>query len=101
MSQVSGKADPYARASKRYYQSLSHSSVGLQLGLSVLIGVGAGYWADDRWGTSPWLTLVGLAFGSVAGFRAVYYASLREAKADQNADQTKSQATTDAKEPPQ
>ena len=85
MSQVTGKADPYARKTKRYYQSLSHSSIGLQLGLSVLLGVGAGYWADGKWGTGPWLTLAGLGFGSVAGFRAVYRASLREASADTSA----------------
>lgn len=82
MSAPTGKADPYARTSKRYYQSLSHSSVGLQLGLSVLLGVGAGYWADGKWGTGPWLTLLGLGFGSVAGFRAVYRASERETRAN-------------------
>ena len=82
MSEPSGKAAPYASATKHYYQSMSQSSIGLQLGLSVAIGAGAGYWADGRWGTSPWLTLLGLGFGTFAGFRAVFRASEAIARRD-------------------
>ncbi|HEX7928696.1 MAG TPA: AtpZ/AtpI family protein [bacterium] len=51
---------------------LRFSSIGLEMGAAVLIGLFAGQWADTRWGTTPWLTLVGLGFGMVAGFRALF-----------------------------
>lgn len=28
----------------------------------------AGYWADNRWGTGPWLLILGAAFGSTLFF---------------------------------
>ncbi|MGH7314296.1 MAG: AtpZ/AtpI family protein [Candidatus Rokuibacteriota bacterium] len=44
------------------------ASVGVALVLATVIGLGAGYYADRWLGTSPWLTLVGLGLGIVAGF---------------------------------
>ena len=44
------------------------SSVGLTLVLATVIGLGAGYYADRWLGTKPWLTLLGLGMGIVAGF---------------------------------
>lgn len=35
----------------------------------------AGRWADERWGTDPWLTLAGLGFGSFIGFRSLWQAA--------------------------
>jgi len=59
------------RATRRFYQSLSASSVGLELGLAVVIGVLFGRWLDGKLGTEPWMMLVFLALGLVAGFRSV------------------------------
>lgn len=73
---------PSARGGRRFYNMLSASSVGLELGISVLIGVLAGLWADGRWGTTPWLMLAGLVVGLVAGFRAVLRAVRRADRAD-------------------
>lgn len=70
--------DPAARASKKLYEGMSASSIGLELGISVTIGVLAGVWADDHFGTQPWLMLVGLAIGCIAGFRGVMRAVARE-----------------------
>ena len=44
------------------------SSIGLTLVLATVIGLGAGYYADRWLGTKPWLTLLGLGTGIVAGF---------------------------------
>ena len=74
---------PSARGGRRFYNMLSASSVGLELGISVLIGVLGGLWADGRWGTTPWLMLAGLVVGLVAGFRAVLRAVRRADRADQ------------------
>lgn len=46
-------------------------TLGLEIVLSVLFGLFVGNWADGRWGTDPWLTLLGMAFGMAAGVRAV------------------------------
>jgi ATP synthase protein I len=47
------------------------SSIGLQLALSIFIGLFAGIYLDRRFDTSPWLTLVGLLMGIAAGFRNI------------------------------
>jgi len=44
------------------------SSVGLVLAICVGLGAWGGLWLDERWGTSPWMTVVGVVLGSVAGF---------------------------------
>ena len=92
LSQESGRARvhpnpmdalaPSARGGRRFYNMLSASSVGLELGISVLLGLLGGMWADGRWGTAPWLMLAGLVVGLIAGFRAVMRAVRRADRAD-------------------
>src|SRR5262245_36297073 len=60
-----------ARGGKQFYNSLSASSIGLELGLSVVLCVLLGLWLDDRLGTTPWLMIVMLGIGLAAGFRSV------------------------------
>lgn len=69
--------DPAARQGKRAFESLSASSVGLELGISVILGLLAGYGLDGHFGTGPWLMLLFLALGLVAGFRGVLRAVAR------------------------
>ena len=52
-----------------YYSSLSFS-----IALAILIGLAIGYWLDTRYHTSPWLTLIFLGLGIIAGFRNIYLA---------------------------
>ncbi len=56
-------------------------TIGIQVSACVFIGLGIGYYLDkkvfdDR--TSPWLTMIFLAFGVVAGFRSIYQMSRRK-----------------------
>src|SRR5687768_680727 len=62
-------AAPSARNGRRAYDYLSSSSVGLELGISVIIGVLFGYWLDRKLGTEPWMMLLFLVLGFVAGMR--------------------------------
>jgi ATP synthase protein I len=48
------------------------STVGLTLVLSTVIGLAIGIWLDKVFNTGPWLTLVFLVVGIVAGFRNFY-----------------------------
>jgi ATP synthase protein I len=44
------------------------SMTGLMFGACILVGTLLGYWLDRRLGTRPWLTLILMVFGIVAGF---------------------------------
>ena len=46
----------------------SYLTMGIQLALPVVIFALLGRWLDEKYGTSPWLLLAGLAFGAVGGF---------------------------------
>ena len=73
--------DPSARTAKRAYNALSASSVGLEMGVSVIIGLVVGT-AMDRWlGTAPWMLFLWLGFGLAAGFRGVLRAVKRADRA--------------------
>lgn len=60
----------------------SASVVGLNLVSATFVGLAIGYWLDRWLGTSPWLLLVFLVLGIVAGFRNV----LQEVRKIQRAD---------------
>jgi len=76
-----GAIDPAARQSKRVYQGLSASSVGLELGIAVILGLLFGMWLDRELGTEPWMMILFLVLGLVAGFRNVLRAVARAEKA--------------------
>jgi F0F1-type ATP synthase assembly protein I len=77
-SVITRSIDPAARRARSAYRGLSSASVGLELGLSVLIGLLMGMFLDRQLGTAPWLMLLFLVFGFVAGFRGVLRAVRRE-----------------------
>lgn len=56
------------------------SSVGISMVAATFIGLAMGYYLDKWLGTSPWLTLIFLAFGIVAGFRNIFILTTRELK---------------------
>jgi ATP synthase protein I len=58
-----------------YYSSLSFS-----IALSIVIGLGIGYWLDKRFDKSPWFTLIFLGLGVIAGFRNIYLAMKKSQK---------------------
>jgi len=74
--------DPAARSSRRMYEGLSASSVGLELGLAVIIALLFGMWLDRQLGTEPWMMLLFLCFGLIAGFRNVLRAVARAEQVD-------------------
>lgn len=61
-----------------YRQLYMLTTVGTQLTVSVAIGVAMGLWLDGYFGTKPWLMLLFLIFGVIAGFRNVYRMAMKE-----------------------
>ncbi|MCX5816076.1 MAG: AtpZ/AtpI family protein [Proteobacteria bacterium] len=58
---------------KEVFRSLiSYSSLGLEMGLSVAIGIGIGYFLDSYFKTSPYLTIIFMLFGVVAAFKTIF-----------------------------
>jgi ATP synthase protein I len=41
---------------------------GFTMAAAVAVGALLGNWLDHRWGTQPWLLVVGFLLGTVAGF---------------------------------
>jgi ATP synthase protein I len=56
---------------KRFYEFLKFSTMGLEMGAAVVIGLLAGIFLDRKFGTYPWLTLLFLCFGFAAAVKAL------------------------------
>lgn len=76
-SSIAKSIDPAARSGKRVFNALSVSSIGLEMGLAVGLGLAAGFYLDKWLGTSPWMLLLWMVLGLVAGFRGVFRAIKR------------------------
>jgi ATP synthase protein I len=61
-------------------------TIGLEFALSVLFGLGVGWWLDKKLGTG-WITWVGLGFGIAAGYRTLYRALKRANREAQRLEQ--------------
>lgn len=61
-----------ANPHNKYRRYLRFSTVGLELGFAVIIGLVVGQYLDKWLGTEPWLLLLFLIFGMAAGFRSVF-----------------------------
>ena len=78
-----------------------YATVGLEFGLSLLVGLFAGRWLQAKLGTGNWLTFLGFGFGIAAGYRAIYRAAQaanRDAEREEAAERAERQRYHD--EPP-
>ncbi len=67
-------AGDVATKTRGVYRSLSMSSVGLEMGIAVILGLLLGQWLDGRFGTTPWLMLLCTGLGMTAGMKGVFRA---------------------------
>jgi ATP synthase protein I len=66
------------KETKKLFRELwFYSSLSFSIALSIVIGLGIGFWLDTKFETSPWLTLIFLGLGVIAGFRNIYLALQR------------------------
>lgn len=66
----------------------NYATLGLEVALSVAVGLLGGKWLDGKLGTTPWLTIIGFLYGLAAGGRAIYRALKR---ANREADELERQ----------
>ncbi|MEK6725443.1 MAG: AtpZ/AtpI family protein [Deltaproteobacteria bacterium] len=59
-----------------------YSTIGLEMGFSVFIGLLIGIYLDKFLKTPPWMTIIFLFYGIIAAFRVI----LRIAKEDKQED---------------
>jgi len=57
---------------KTLMQALMASTIGYQVAFSPFIGIAIGVYLDSQFGTLPYLTLIFLVLGIVAGARSYY-----------------------------
>ncbi len=66
-----------AEGKKMLKEAGSYGAIGLEFGISVVIGYFIGNWLDQRLGTVPWLTLVFIGFGVASAARSLVRAARR------------------------
>ena len=57
-----------------------YGALGLEMAISVVIGMGIGWWLDRKLGTTPWLMVVWIGFGFAAGIRSLWRSAKRAEK---------------------
>lgn len=78
-SETAVKRRPKSKGRKAY-ETLSVGSVGLEMGVAVLLGWGVGFYLDRELHTGPYLMVICLLFGVAAGFNGLFRVA-RQAKA--------------------
>ncbi len=74
---------------RQLYRSLGFlSGIGISLVASIVMGLFIGYHLDRWLGTTPWLTLLFIGFGVIAGYRNIFILARRELRRQQEEDAT-------------
>jgi ATP synthase protein I len=80
-----------AEDKRQLMKSLSFlSSIGISMVAATFIGLYIGIYLDKWLGTSPWMTLIWLGIGIVAGFRNIFILTrrgMRELETKEEKDQ--------------
>lgn len=67
---------------KPFENFLEFSGLGIEMAVSVLIGLGLGLLFDNYFKTSPWGILVGTLFGVAAAMKKIIDLAISEEKRD-------------------
>ena len=60
---------PYNKSSPKW---IIYSSMGLEVGLSVVVGFLIGTWLDEWLETAPWFLIIFGVAGIIAGYRSMF-----------------------------
>ena len=75
------------------------ATVGWEFAILFVGSVLLGWWADKRFGTSPTLTLVGMAFGAFGGFWTLFRTVQRLSREAEQADAEEKKKRSDGDDP--
>ena len=67
-------------------RAMAFSQAGLQMALTVGLGVAGGLWADRSWGKEPWGLVLGLFLGAGLGLTVFIRAALRLSRTEEEKD---------------
>jgi len=79
-------SSPQKKKSGRYGAASLYLAVPTILAASILVGFFLGQWADAKFGTEPYLMLLGLALGFGAAARQLYIMVRRAQAMDEEED---------------
>ena len=51
-----------------YAAAMRWASQVSSISIEFVLPIAGGYWLDQKWGFTPWLTVAGLLFGGALGF---------------------------------
>lgn len=78
---------PITKDKKAIIKSLlNYSTIGLEMGLSVAIGIVIGYFLDSYFKSYPYLTIIFIFFGIAAAFKTVFVLLRKIQKEDERAE---------------
>jgi ATP synthase protein I len=60
------------------------SAVGIEIVISTVLGMLAGSWLDGKLNTAPYLKVIGLILGTIAGFKSVYQTARKATRREQD-----------------
>jgi ATP synthase protein I len=69
------------KVARIYRGTAGYATVGMEIVFAIVFAMFVGSWLDARWGTDPWLTWSGFAFGLATAVHSVMRA-LRMMKAE-------------------
>lgn len=79
------------RVARVYKGTAGYATVGMEIVFAIVFSMFVGSWLDERWGTEPWLTWTGFAFGVATAVHSVLRAmrmmraeTIREEKEEGN-----------------
>jgi len=84
---------------RRVWEGSRYASVGIEFGLSVIIGYLIGRWVEQRYGWSPWGTLGGIVLGFSAALRSLFRLALEDERRVQAERQTLAEGEEPKEEP--
>jgi len=77
----------FNRKKNKHFESLGLASMmGIHLVSGVIVGMAMGYYLDKFFDTKPWLTLIFLIFGIIAGYKNMFREMQRIQKKEAEAD---------------
>jgi F0F1-type ATP synthase assembly protein I len=80
------RKNPIEEKARDLYRSGRYASIGLELGVSVVLGMLLGRWVDGQLETQPWGLLIGLGLGFTAAVRSISRTLAMLAEENETAD---------------